>query len=140
DAEIARFGVLNEGYLEKNMHLARLYGLMHPSFSIFAGFGMVAVLGGGGALVIRGTLTVGEFVAFGIYLGMLTWPLIALGWVINLFQRGAASMTRLIDILDATSRLKEPVTPQSLSAADGGRTIEFRNVGFHYPVESDAPP
>ena len=140
DAEIARFGVLNEGYLEKNMHLARLYGLMHPSFSVFAGFGMVAVLGGGGALVIRGTLSVGEFVAFGIYLGMLTWPLIALGWVINLFQRGAASMARLLDVLDAKSRLTEPATPRSLPAVSGGRTIEFRNVGFHYPTESDEPP
>jgi ATP-binding cassette subfamily B protein len=140
DAEIARFADLNEGYLEKNMHLARLYGVMHPSFSIFAGFGMVAVLGGGGALVIRGTLSVGEFVAFGIYLGMLTWPLIALGWVINLFQRGAASMTRLLEILDTTSRLNEPATPRSLPAAVSGRTIEFRNVGFHYPVDGDAPP
>jgi ATP-binding cassette, subfamily B, multidrug efflux pump len=140
DAEIARFETLNEGYLEKNMHLARLYGLMHPSFSIFAGFGMVAVLGGGGALVIRGVLTVGEFVAFGIYLGMLTWPLIALGWVINLFQRGAASMTRLLDVFDATTRLDEPSTPRELPVAVGGRTIEFRKVGFHYPVEgSEAP-
>jgi ATP-binding cassette subfamily B protein len=136
-AEIARFAALNDGYLEKNMHLARLYGLMHPSFSIFAGFGMVAVLGGGGVLVIRGTLTVGEFVAFGIYLGMLTWPLIALGWVINLFQRGAASMTRLLDVLDAKSALIETAAPKKLPPAVDGRTIEFRNVGFHYPADDN---
>jgi ATP-binding cassette subfamily B multidrug efflux pump len=89
DAEIARFAALNEGYLEKNMKLAQLYGMMQPGFSIFAGLGMVAVIWFGGLLVVAGTITVGSFVAFGMYLGMLTWPLIALGWVINLFQRGA---------------------------------------------------
>ena len=70
-----------------------------------------------------------------MYLGMLTWPLIALGWVINLFQRGAASMTRLLDILDATSRLATAATPRALPPARCGRAIEFRNVGFHYPAE-----
>ena len=139
-AEIARFAALNEGYLEKNMRLARLYGLMQPGFSIFAGFGMVAVVWFGGALVVAGTITVGSFVAFGMYLGMLTWPLIALGWVINLFQRGAASMTRLLDILDARSALVDPVEPRALAPSTFGRTLEFRNVGFHYPAEPGHAP
>ena len=139
-AEIARFAELNDQYLEKNMDLARLYGLMHPGFSIFAGFGMVAVIGLGGRLVIQGTITVGEFVAFGLYLGMLTWPLIALGWVINLFQRGAASMMRLLDILDARSRLAVPERRRTLPPAGAGRSIEFRHVGFHYPVEPGRQP
>jgi ATP-binding cassette subfamily B protein len=134
-AEIERFEALNEGYLEKNMKLARLYGIMQPGFSIFAGLGMVVVLWLGGSLVLRGTISVGSFVAFGMYLGMLTWPMIALGWVINLFQRGAASMSRLLDILDARSRLAEPARPRSLPAAASGRSLEFRDVGFHYPVE-----
>ena len=135
-AEVDRFAALNEGYLEKNMTLARLYGLMQPSFSIFAGLGMVAVLAVGGVLVLRGTITVGSFVAYGMYLGMLTWPLIALGWVINLFQRGAASMQRLLDILDSRSALEVPVAPRALPPAAAGRSIEFRNVGFHYPTEA----
>ncbi len=134
-AEAERFGTLNEGYLDKNMKLAQLYGLMQPAFSIFAGLGMVAVVGLGGALVLHGTITIGAFVAFGMYLGMLTWPLIALGWVINLFQRGAASMSRLLDILDATPELAEPAQPRALPVALSGRSIEFRNVGFHYPGE-----
>ena len=138
DAEIARFDALNEGYLEKNMRLARLYGLMQPSFSVFGGLGMVAVIGFGGGLVVDGTISVGSFVAFGMYLGMLTWPLIALGWVINLFQRGAASATRLLDILDARSALIEPAQPRSLPPATG-RILEFRNVGFHYPAEPGQP-
>lgn len=135
-AEIERFAALNEGYLEKNMRLAQLYGIMQPGFSIFGGLGMVVVLWLGGRFVVNGTISVGSFVAFGMYLGMLTWPLIALGWVINLFQRGAASMTRLLDILDAQSRLAEPARPRTLPPAASGRSLEFRNVGFHYPVES----
>jgi ATP-binding cassette subfamily B protein len=134
-AEIRRFDTMNDEYLEKNMSLVRLYGAMHPSFVLLAGIGMVAVLWVGGALVIRGTISVGSYVAFGLYLGMLTWPLIALGWVINLFQRGAASMTRLLDILDARSALVEPAVGRTLPhrTAPLGRTIEFRNVGFYYP-------
>jgi len=139
-AEMARFAALNDAYLEKNMSLARLYGLMHPAFSIFAGLGMVAVIGLGGTLVIDGTITIGSFVAFGMYLAMLTWPLIALGWVINLFQRGAASHTRLLDILDARSRLVVPEAARTLPPSTAGRTIEFRNVGFHYPTEAGQEP
>jgi len=139
-AEIARFGALNEGYLEKNMRLTQLYGLMQPGFSVFAGLGMVAVLWLGGRFVISGEISVGSFVAFGMYLGMLTWPLIALGWVINLFQRGAASMTRLLDVLDAKSALPEPAHPRALPPAETGRSLEFRNVSFHYPVEPGHEP
>ena len=140
DAEIARFAALNEGYLEKNMRLTQLYGLMQPGFSVFAGLGMVAVLWLGGRFVLSGEISVGSFVAFGMYLGMLTWPLIALGWVINLFQRGAASMTRLLDVLDARSALPEPANPRSLPPATAGRYLEFRNVSFHYPVEAGHEP
>jgi ATP-binding cassette, subfamily B, multidrug efflux pump len=139
NAERARFATLNEQYLEKNMRLAQLYGLMQPGFSIFAGLGMVAVVGVGGMLVLGHSISIGSFVAFGMYLGMLTWPLIALGWVINLFQRGAASMTRLLDILDIEQVLKDPDHPRALPAASGGRSIEFRNVGFHYPGEPGSP-
>jgi ATP-binding cassette subfamily B protein len=141
DAEEARFGMLNDQYLEKNMSLTRLYGIMQPGFSVFAGLGMVAVVGFGGSLVLGGTVSVGSYVAFGMYLGMLTWPLIALGWVINLFQRGAASMARLLDVLDAKPRLEEPAVPRALPrpAVAGGRSVEFRNVGFHYPTEAGQP-
>jgi ATP-binding cassette, subfamily B, multidrug efflux pump len=140
DAERERFARLNTGYLEKNMALAQLYGVMQPAFSIFAGLGMVAVVWVGGGLALGGTITVGEFVAFGMYLGMLTWPLIALGWVINLFQRGAASMARLLDILDASSRLSEAREPRTLPPAVGGRSLAFRNVGFHSPAEPGQHP
>ncbi len=138
--EAARFAELGQGYLDKQMRLARLYGMMYPSFGTLAGLGAVVVLGLGGALAIRGTITVGAFVAFGLYLGMLTWPLIALGFVINLFQRGAASMSRLLDILDAEPTIVSPADPRPLTPAAAGRTIEFQNVGFHYPAPANAAP
>jgi ATP-binding cassette subfamily B protein len=114
---------------------------MHPTTGLLAGLGAVVVLGVGGALTLRGIISVGSLIAFGFYLGMLTWPLIALGWVVNLFQRGAASMNRLTEILDARPAVASPVAPRSLPPRPGGgRAIEFRNVAFHYPADSDRPP
>ena len=139
-AEIARFGVINEQYLALNMSLVRLWGTLNPLFAFFGGLGAVIVLGVGGALTIRGTISIGSFVAFGMYLTMLTWPMIALGWVVNLFQRGDASMGRLAEILDVRPDIggEEPV--QHLPPTDSGRTIEFRNVGFHYPSDTPGQP
>lgn len=139
-AEIARFGAINDQYLALNMSLVRLWGTLNPLFAFFGGLGAVIVLGVGGALTIRGTISVGAFVAFGMYLTMLTWPMIALGWVVNLFQRGDASMGRLAEILDVRPSIvaEEPV--QHLPQAASGRTIEFRNVGFHYPSDPPGQP
>lgn len=139
-AELDRFARLNDEYLTKNMQLVRLYGIMNPAFGLLAGLGAVTVLGVGGTLAVRGTITVGAFVAFGLYLGMLTWPLIALGWVVNLFQRGAASMARLLEILDTVSEVRDAPEPKQLAPATTGRSVEFRNVGFHYPAVRDHAP
>ncbi|HET7375027.1 MAG TPA: ABC transporter ATP-binding protein, partial [Gemmatimonadaceae bacterium] len=139
-AELDRFAALNDEYLSKNMQLVRLYGIMNPAFGLLAGLGAVTVLGVGGTLAVRGTISVGAFVAFGLYLGMLTWPLIALGWVVNLFQRGAASMARLVEILDRAASVASPETPRVLPPAASGRSVEFRGVGFHYPAPADSAP
>ncbi len=139
-AEAVRFVTLGEEYLRRNMHLVRLYGLMNPAFGLLAGLGAVVVLGMGGVLVLRGSISVGAFVAFGFYLAMLTWPLIALGWVTNLFQRGAASMARLAAVLDARPAVSDPERPRRLPPAAGGRSIEFRDVAFHYPTAPDEVP
>jgi ATP-binding cassette subfamily B protein len=137
--EIARFTNMGDEYVAKNMHLMRLDAMMHPAFIVLAGLGAVVVLGYGGSHVIRGVMSVGDLVAFSLYLGMLTWPLIALGWVVNLFQRGGASMLRLLTILDARSAVAEPASPVPLPPRSNasGRTIEFRNVSFHYPTAGD---
>jgi ATP-binding cassette subfamily B protein len=140
EAEIARFLALNETYVVKNIALAKLYGMMNPMFGLLAGLSVAVVLGLGGALAVRGTITVGAFVAFGFYLTSLTWPMIALGWVINLFQRGAASMGRLLEVLDAAPVIKSSTTPTPLPPAQGGRSITFRDVGFHFPAEQGAEP
>ena len=133
-AELGRFGVLNDEYLRRNMHLVRLNGAMNPAFGLLAGLAWVVVLGLGSSLTMQGTISVGKFVAFGMYLSQLTWPLIALGWVINLFERGAASMTRLMDIFQATSAALLPAfNLRLLPATRGGRSLEFRNVSFAYP-------
>jgi ATP-binding cassette subfamily B multidrug efflux pump len=141
-AEIGRFSELNDEYLRRNMSLARLYGTMFPTFALLAGLAGVVVLGVGGSLTLRGVISVGSFVAFGLYLNLLTWPLIALGWVINLFQRGSASMARLNEILDEKPGLEDARQNElvSLPSTQGGRSIEFRNVSFHFPAGKDETP
>lgn len=143
-AEVERFRGMGEEYLAKNMHLMRLDATMHPAFMLLAGLSGGVVLGLGGALVIRGTITVGALVAFSLYLAMLTWPLIALGWVVNLFQRGAASMERLLAILDGENVVREAGSGKRAAlpprSNGSGRSIEFRNVSFHYPVTSHESP
>ncbi|MBC7790486.1 MAG: ABC transporter ATP-binding protein [Anaerolineae bacterium] len=140
DPETARFAVLNDEYVRKNIQLVKLWGVMNPAFALLAGLAAAIVLGVGGALVVQGDMSIGSLVAFGLYLAMLTWPMIALGWVINLFQRAAASMARLNEIFQARSTLRAPVHPQTLPAGVSGRSIEFRDVGFHYPVAGVAQP
>ena len=140
EPEIMRWSEMNEEYVRRNMRLVRLWGLLNPGFALLAGLGGVIVLGYGGRLVLRGEISVGSLVAFGFYLGMLTWPLIALGWVTNLFQRGAASMARLNEILHARSMISEPAEPRRLPPARAGRAIEFRDVGFHYPAKAVETP
>lgn len=139
NAEIERFARLNDEYLARNMSLVRLWGILHPVFGLLAGIATAIVLGVGGLLAMRGVFSIGSFVAFSLYLAMLMWPLIALGWVINLFQRGEASMGRLHEILDSRSALAG-VAGRELPPTVGGRRVEFRGVGFHYPVPEGEHP
>lgn len=121
----------SEEYLERNMGLARVSGLFHPLLGLFSGFAMVLALLLGGRAVIQGTISVGDFVAFTLYLGMLSWPMIALGWVVNLFQRGAASMARINRIFAEEPAVAAPAEPVVLRAVRG--ELEFRDVSFRYP-------
>ncbi|MBX7120164.1 MAG: ABC transporter ATP-binding protein/permease, partial [Gemmatimonadaceae bacterium] len=141
-AEVARFDAMSAEYRRRNLALVRLQGLMNPSFVLLAGLGAAAVLGLGGAMVVEGTLTVGAFVAFGLYLANLTWPLIALGWVTSLFQRGAASWTRLAAILEAQPGIRDPEPPrttQALPPTAGGRALSFEHVAFAFPTKDGTP-
>ena len=132
EAEQARqFDVFNEEYRRKNMSLVLSAGAFHPILMLISGIALVLATWLGALEVIAGAMTKGDFVAFGFYLVMLIWPMIALGWVVNLYQRGAASMGRLNEILAVKPTVGVPLEPISLAAARGG--IEFRNVSFSYP-------
>ncbi|MCU0625473.1 MAG: ABC transporter ATP-binding protein/permease, partial [Gemmatimonadaceae bacterium] len=140
-AEEAHFAALNAEYRRRNMGLVRLQGAMSPGLQLLAGLGAVAVLGVGGTLALRGTISVGDFVAFGLYLGMLTWPLIALGWVINLFQRGAASMGRINTVLQAAPTITSPPLPVTLPPYpprqdDDATRWVLRDVSFTVPANT----
>ena len=132
EVEQARqFDAFNEEYRRKNMNLVLAAGAFHPGLMLISGVAMVLVTWLGALEVVAGRMTVGDFVAFGFYLMMLTWPMIALGWVLNLYQSGAASMGRLNKILAVKPAVEVPQEPASLAHALG--RIEFRNVSFAYP-------
>ncbi|HET7322088.1 MAG TPA: ABC transporter ATP-binding protein [Longimicrobiaceae bacterium] len=127
-----RFRELSEEYFERNMKLARVSGLFHPLLALISGFAIVVALLVGGRAVMRDAITVGDFVTFTLYLGQLTWPMIALGWVVNLFQRGAASMGRINGIFSIQPALEEAEVPAEPEGGVRGE-VEFRHVSFRYP-------
>jgi ATP-binding cassette subfamily B protein len=136
-AAIRDFRARNESYLHRNMQLVRIQGLFYPALGFLAGSGSMLVLGFGGWLVIRDMITLGDFVAFNTYLVMLIWPMIALGWVVSIFQRGAASMKRVNQILDTAPEITGPPVggPSPIRLAAG--ELEFRDVHFAYALRPD---
>ena len=135
DAQAREFDVFNREYLKRNMSLAYASGAFHPIMGLLTGAAMVVVLWYGGRLVMSGAITTGDFVAFSYYLVLLGWPMIALGWVVNLFQRGAASMGRINRILAIEPAVAAPVAPHS--PPRGPAAIEFRDVSFRYPARGE---
>ena len=130
-AQAREFDVLNAEYRDRNVRLATASGLFHPLLELISAAAMLMVLWFGGREVMAGRITVGSLVAFFFYLGLLIWPMIALGWVVNLFQRGAASMGRLSEILETPPAIPVPAEPASVAAVRGD--VEFRGVSVRYP-------
>src|SRR5262249_11164429 len=134
-AEIESFKQVNRESVDRNLSLIRLSGVFHPILQFFIGLGFIAVLWYGGSLVIRGNqglsggISIGQFVQFTIYLGYLVWPTIALGWVINIFQRGMASMGRINKIISIEPAVRDQST-LDIATIDG--EIEFRDLTFTY--------
>jgi ATP-binding cassette, subfamily B, multidrug efflux pump len=127
--EMARFQAANREYLRRNRALIGLFGSLYPGIQLLMGLGAVMVLWLGGTMVVRGAITLGEFVAFGAYLAMLHWPMIALGWVVNIFERGEASMGRIDEILRAPAEIDDTLaSPVPPVRGD----VEFRNLTFAY--------
>jgi ATP-binding cassette, subfamily B, multidrug efflux pump len=129
--QTARFAGLSEEYLERNMELAKVSGLFHPLLTLLSGLAIVLAFLLGGRAAMRGEISIGDFVAFSLYLGALTWPMIALGWVVNLFQRGAASMGRINRVLAIEPAIQDLPAPVTLAEVRGD--IELRGVSFRYP-------
>jgi ATP-binding cassette subfamily B protein len=127
--ETEQFTLLSKSYVDHNMKLFRVQSLLMPLLQTVAGLGALLLLGVGGKLVIDGGITLGTFVAFNSYLVMLIWPTIALGWVMNILQRGLASMERMNAVLEKQPEIVSEEPPCLLAQ---GHTIEFDHVSFAY--------
>jgi ATP-binding cassette subfamily B multidrug efflux pump len=135
--ETGAFAQLNRHYVDLNLRLARTQGVFHPLLGFLGGVSAVIVLAFGGSLVLRGRISTGTFVAFGVYLGLLVWPMIALGWAVALVQRGSASMERLNQLLAERTELPDPPAPAVLPDASGGRELSVEDVWFRFPDAAD---
>jgi len=133
--QIRGFGEISSDYRKKTMWLATLWGVFWPLMQVHAGIAATIVLWLGGRQVLTGTMSLGEFVAFNGYLAMLTWPLMAIGYTANQYQRGTAALSRIAEVLDT------PISPRFLSsngavtniAVEG--SIEFRDLNFAYDAK-----
>jgi len=135
EPEIAAFETSNREYINRSLKLVRLMGMLWPTLETMLGFAIVLVLWLGGREVLYGRMTVGGFVAFNTYMVQLTWPVIALGWVINIFQRGTASMGRINEILVERPEIEDG--SETKAAGESARPtlrgeIEFRGLNFDY--------
>jgi ATP-binding cassette subfamily B multidrug efflux pump len=134
DAEIANFETANQEYIKRSLKLVRLMGMLWPTLETMLGFAIVLVLWLGGREVISHKISVGDFVAFNTYMVQLTFPIIALGWVINIFQRGTASMARINELLiekpEIADNAETLATASTVPKIQG--QIEFRNLNFAY--------
>jgi ATP-binding cassette subfamily B protein len=129
-AELRRFEALNRQYIAQNIKLVRIQGLFQPLLEALIGMTFLVVLWVGGHQVLLGRISVGSFVMFNTYMGMLVWPMIALGWVVNLMQRGGASLDRINQILHEQPAISVPVPCAPLGEVRG--EIEFRGVRVDY--------
>lgn len=131
DLQVSRFDELGKKYVKANLRVALINGLMHPVSTLVGNLGMLLVFFFGGRMVIEGTITLGNFVAFITYLYMLIWPMMAIGWVANLVQRGLTSLGRIYKLLIQQSTLNSKNT--SNTAEELKAHIDITNLTFTYP-------
>lgn len=129
-AEVENFTKSNQHYFDQNMTLVKVWGLFHPMIEVLSALSFVVVLGYGGRLVVLGDISLGEFVKFYSYLGLMTWPIMAIGWVINMFQRASASMQRVNKIFEEIPEVYDYPDTVTKDTVDG--KIEFKNLSFRY--------
>ena len=130
DAEIASFETANREYITRSLHLVRLMAMLWPTLEFVLGLSLMITLLVGGHEVVAHRISVGQFTAYMVYMVQLTWPMIAIGWVVNLFQRGTASVVRIDELLKQKPSIAD--TPAAKDTPVTG-SIEFRNLNFSYP-------
>ncbi len=130
DAEIASFETANREYIKRSLHLVRLMAMLWPTLEFVLGLSLMITLLVGGHEVVAHRISVGQFTAYMVYMVQLTWPMIAVGWVVNLFQRGTASVVRIDELLKQQPSIAD--TPAAKDVPING-DIEFRNLNFAYP-------
>ena len=135
--EAATFARLNVEYAEKNLALARVQAALDPLLALMGGLSSAIVLWVGGQLVMAGTISTGAFVGFFVYLALLIWPLVFLGWAINLGFRGSAAMSRINEVFRAPVSIADPDRAESLPPGRTARPIRFEQVWFRYPAAPD---
>ena len=135
DWEYRRVKEEGQRYISQNMNLAKTLAVFFPMMAIFTNAGLAIVIWLGGRLTILGDISTGDFVAFTSYLNLLTWPMMAMGWVTNLIQRGSASMRRINRILEEVPEIKDSVHPRRGMSVRGN--IEIKGLTFRYPGQAD---
>src|SRR2546423_2151841 len=128
-AEISAFENANQEYIRRSLGLVRLMGMLWPTLELMLGAAVVIVLWLGGREVLLGKISVGKFVTFNTYMVQLTWPVIALGWVINIFQRGTASLVRINEIMQEEPEIRDVPAARDY---DIRGDVEFRHLNFNY--------
>lgn len=129
--EIKRWGDLSKEYLKKNMNLVRIQAIIMPILYMITGISIIVVIWIGGGKVISGEMNLGDITAFIVYLGILIWPMIAFGWVINIIQQGESSMKRLNKILNEPYEIYDTTAAETLPKELKGK-IKFKDVSFKY--------
>jgi ATP-binding cassette subfamily B multidrug efflux pump len=133
ESQIGLFEKLNRLYIARSLRLVQLMGMLWPTLEFILGVSMVITLLAGGHLVISNRITVGQFVEFNTFMVMLIWPIIAVGWVVNLFQRGTASVIRIDELLQARPSIDDSAADAAIHAELVLKgEIEFRNLNFSY--------
>jgi ATP-binding cassette subfamily B multidrug efflux pump len=133
--EYQRVKALGRKYISENMHLAKTLGFFFPMMAVFTNIGLAILICLGGRLTILGDITPGDFVAFISYLNLLTWPMMAMGWVTNLIQRGSASMRRINHILYEIPEIKDTAQPRPVPGIRG--EISIKGLSIRYPGKRD---
>ena len=133
ESQIGLFESLNRQYISRSLHLVQLMGMLWPTLEFILGVSMMITLLAGGHLVLQGRISTGDFVAFNAYMIQLIWPIIAVGWVVNIFQRGTASVKRIDELLTEKPSIDDRDADESIAAdSELHGEIELRNLSFSY--------